>query len=322
MKKRLLAVLLIVTMFGTALALGGCSSEPAEGDEKKEEAGEEEETGGEEKAYTIGFSVSTLDNPFFVTMADAAKEEAAKLGISLETLDAEDSSETQQQQIEDFIMKEVDLIVINPVDSDAIGTSVIACNEAEIPVITVTRASNDGQVVQHLDIDNYEAGMLDAQQAIKDLDGKGKIAVLEGIPGATSTNDRQAGFEETIKKDAPDMEIVTSLTANYDREEGASVTEDILQGNPDLNAIYAHNDEMALGAVRAVASAKKLDSIKIYGIDATDDALAAVDKGEMAATVQQQPDLQIQTALQNAVKYLDGESLEELVNIPLKLITK
>ncbi len=321
MKKRLLAVLLIVTMFGTALALGGCGSEPA-GEDAKEETGAEEETGGEEKAYTIGFSVSTLDNPFFVTMADAAKEEAEKLGISLETLDAEDSSETQQQQIEDFIMKEVDLIVINPVDSDAIGTSVIACNDAEIPVITVTRASNDGQVVQHLDIDNYEAGMLDARQVIKDLDGKGKIAVLEGIPGATSTNDRQAGFEETIKKDAPDMEIVTSLTANYDREEGASVTEDILQGNPDLNAIYAHNDEMALGAVRAVASAKKLDSIKIYGIDATDDALAAVDKGEMAATVQQQPDLQIQTALQNAVKYLDGESLEELVNIPLKLITK
>lgn len=321
MKKRLLAVLLIAAMFGTALALGGCGSEPA-GEDAKEETGAEEETGGEEKAYTIGFSVSTLDNPFFVTMADAAKEEAEKLGISLETLDAEDSSETQQQQIEDFIMKEVDLIVINPVDSDAIGTSVIACNDAEIPVITVTRASNDGQVVQHLDIDNYEAGMLDARQAIKDLDGKGKIAVLEGIPGATSTNDRQAGFEETIKKDAPDMEIVTSLTANYDREEGASVTEDILQGNPDLNAIYAHNDEMALGAVRAVASAKKLDSIKIYGIDATDDALAAVDKGEMAATVQQQPDLQIQTALQNAVKYLDGESLEELVNIPLKLITK
>ncbi len=319
MKKRLLAVLLTVTMLGVSLGLSGCGSEPA-GEEK--ETGAKEGAGEEEKAYTIGFSVSTLDNPFFVTMADAAKAEADKLGISLETLDAEDSSETQQQQIEDFIMKEVDLIVINPVDSDAIGTSVIACNDAKIPVITVTRASNDGQVVQHLDIDNYEAGMLDAQQVIKDLDGKGKIAVLEGIPGATSTNDRQAGFEETLKKDAPDMEIVTSLTANYDREEGASVTEDILQGNPDLSAIYAHNDEMALGAVRAVSSAKKLDSIKIYGIDATEDALAAVDKGEMAATVQQQPDLQIQTALQNAVKYLDGENLEELVNIPLKLITK
>lgn len=319
MKKRLLAVLLVVTMLGTVFALGGCGSQTTEDDA---DAGTEEDAGGEDGEYTIGFAVSTLSNPFFVTMADAAKEEADKLGISLETLDAEDSSETQQQQIEDFIMKEVDLIIINPVDSDAIGTSVKACNDANIPVITVTRASNEGEVVQHLDIDNYEAGMLDAEQVIKDLDGKGKIAVLEGIPGATSTNDRQAGFEETIKKDAPDMEIVTSLTANYDREEGASVTEDILQGNPDLNAIYAHNDEMALGAVRAVAAAGKADAIKIYGIDATDDALTAVENDEMAATVQQQPDLQIQTALQNAVKYLNGESVEELVNIPLKLITK
>lgn len=319
MKKRLLAVLLVVTMLGTVFVLGGCGSQTTEDDA---DAGTEEDAGGEDGEYTIGFAVSTLSNPFFVTMADAAKEEADKLGISLETLDAEDSSETQQQQIEDFIMKEVDLIIINPVDSDAIGTSVKACNDANIPVITVTRASNEGEVVQHLDIDNYEAGMLDAEQVIKDLDGKGKIAVLEGIPGATSTNDRQAGFEETIKKDAPDMEIVTSLTANYDREEGASVTEDILQGNPDLNAIYAHNDEMALGAVRAVAAAGKADAIKIYGIDATDDALTAVENDEMAATVQQQPDLQIQTALQNAVKYLNGESVEELVNIPLKLITK
>lgn len=321
MKKKLLAVLLVVTMLGTVFALGGCGSQQTGDDadaQTEEDAGEEE--GGD--GYTIGFSVSTLANPFFVTMADAAKEEADKLGVSLETLDAEDSSETQQQQIEDLIMKEVDLIIINPVDSDAIGTSVKACNDADIPVVTVTRASNEGEVVQHLDIDNYEAGMLDAQQLIKDLDGKGKIAVLEGIPGATSTNDRQAGFAETIEKDAPDMEIVTSLTANYDREEGASVTEDILQGNPDLSAIYAHNDEMALGAVRAVAAAGKTDAIKIYGIDATDDALTAVENGEMAATVQQQPDLQIQTALQNAVKYLDGESVEELVNIPLKLITK
>ncbi len=321
MKKKLLAVLLVVTMLGTVFALGGCGSQQT-GDDA--DAGTEEDAGGEEggDGYTIGFSVSTLANPFFVTMADAAEEEADKLGVSLETLDAEDSSETQQQQIEDLIMKEVDLIIINPVDSDAIGTSVKACNDADIPVVTVTRASNEGEVVQHLDIDNYEAGMLDAQQLIEDLEGKGKIAVLEGIPGATSTNDRQAGFAETIEKDAPDMEIVTSLTANYDREEGASVTEDILQGNPDLNAIYAHNDEMALGAVRAVAAAGKTDEIKIYGIDATDDALAAVESGEMAATVQQQPDLQIQTALQNAVKYLDGESVEELVNIPLKLITK
>lgn len=272
------------------------------------------------KSYTIGFAVSTLENPFFVTMKDAAVAKAAELGVELVVLDAQDSAETQASQVEDFITRGVDLLIINPVDSDAIGTSVMACNEANIPVITVTRASNAGTVVQHLDIDNKEAGRLDAEQLLKDLDGKGKVAILEGIAGSSSAIEREEGFVDALK--GSEVEVVTSLTANYSREEGATVTEDILQSNPELDAIYAHNDEMALGAVRAVAAAGRSAEIKIYGIDATDDALVAVENGEMAATVQQQPDLQIETALENAIKYLGGETLEPLVNIPLKLIVK
>lgn len=314
MKRKVLSMLLTVVMVTSMFMLGGCGNNSEKADDSKEEQEKEE--------YTIGFSVSTLSNPFFVTMADAAEAKAKEMGVKLETLDAEDSSETQSEQIEDLILKEVDLMIINPVDSDAIGTSVMACNDADIPVITVSRVSNSGEVVQHLDIDNYEAGKLAAEQMIKDLGGKGKVAVLEGIPGASSTNERQSGFEETLKKEAPDMEIVTSLTANYNREEGASVTEDVLQSNPDLAAIYGHNDDMALGAIRSVEAAGKLEQIKIYGIDAVDDALAAIEKGEMAATVQQQPDLQIETAIENAIKYLNGENVDELVNIPLKLVTK
>lgn len=272
------------------------------------------------ESYTIGFAVSTLENPFFVTMKDAAVAKAAELGVELVVLDAQDSAETQASQVEDFITRGVDLLIINPVDSDAIGTSVMACNEANIPVITVTRASNAGTVVQHLDIDNKEAGRLDAEQLLKDLDGKGKVAILEGIAGSSSAIEREEGFVDALK--GSEVEVVTSLTANYSREEGATVTEDILQSNPELDAIYAHNDEMALGAVRAVAAAGRSAEIKIYGIDATDDALVAVENGEMAATVQQQPDLQIETALENAIKYLGGETLEPLVNIPLKLIAK
>ena len=272
------------------------------------------------ESYTIGFAVSTLENPFFVTMKDAAVAKAAELGVELVVLDAQDSAETQASQVEDFITRGVDLLIINPVDSDAIGTSVMACNEANIPVITVTRASNAGTVVQHLDIDNKEAGRLDAEQLLKDLDGKGKVAILEGIAGSSSAIEREEGLVDALK--GSEVEVVTSLTANYSREEGATVTEDILQSNPELDAIYAHNDEMALGAVRAVAAAGRSAEIKIYGIDATDDALVAVENGEMAATVQQQPDLQIETALENAIKYLGGETLEPLVNIPLKLIVK
>ena len=307
MLKKILAALLVVTMVVTVFT--GCGSDKEEDSDTKKEK-------------TIGFAVSTLGNEFFVQMKEAAEKKAEAVGVKLIVLDAQDSSETQATQIEDLITQDVDLLIINPVDSDAIGTSVIAANNEKIPVITVTRPSNSGKVEQHLDIDNKEAGALDAEQLIKDLSGKGKVAILEGISGAPSAVDRQAGFKEKLEADAPDIEIVASLTADYDREKGATVTEDILQANPELDAIYTHNDEMALGAVRSVVAANRIDDIKIYGIDAVPDAIKAVKEGEMAATVQQQPDLQIETAIDNAIKLLDGDTIEALINIPLKLITK
>jgi ribose transport system substrate-binding protein len=306
MLKRLFVFLLVLVLSLTVFTACGGSGEKEAGAEATDET-------------VIGFAVSTLSNDFFVMMKDAGDAKAKELGITLTTLDAQDSSETQATQIEDFISQGVDLIILNPVDSDAIGTSVEACNEAGIPVITVTRPSNAGEVVQHLDIDNKEAGALIAGQMIKDLGGEGKVAVLEGIAGAPSANDRQEGFKTGIE--GSKIEIAASLTANYNRDEGATVMEDILQSNPDLAAVYAHNDEMALGAVRTIAAAGKTDQIKVYGIDAVDDAIAALKTGEMAATVQQQPALQMETALESAMKYLAGEKVEPLVNIPLKLLT-
>lgn len=317
MLRKVLAVTVVLVM---CIALcGGCASDSAPNTNEGEENISEENVS---KEITIGFAVSTLANDFFVTMNEAAEAAAADMGINLLTLDAQDSSETQMTQIEDLITRQVDFLIINPVDSDAVGSAVIEANDASIPVITVTRPSNSGEVIQHLDIDNKEAGMLEAEQLIQDLGGKGKVAILEGIAGAPSAADRQAGFVDKLEADAPDIEITTSLTANYSREEGATVTEDILQSNPELDAIYAHNDEMALGAVRAVTAADRLSEIKIYGIDATADAIEALKTGEMVATVQQQPDLQIRTALESALKVLNGESVEPLVNIPLKLLTK
>lgn len=332
MFKKMVSVVLAALM--TAALAAGCGTQskpqttkaqPGETEKTEVSAQEGTQAGAEKKApgnATVGFAVSTLSNDFFVDMKEAGEKAASDMGIKLVTLDAQDSTETQSTQIEDLITQGVDLLIINPVDSDAVGTSVIAANQAGIPVITVTRPSNSGKVVEHLDIDNKEAGALDAGQMIKDLGGKGKVAILEGIAGAPSSVDRQAGFLDELKKAAPDIKVVTSLTANYSRDEGATVTEDILQSNPDLNAIYAHNDEMALGAVRAATAAGRISEIKIYGIDATEDAIAALKSGEMAATVQQQPDIQIQTALQSAVKVLNGETVDPLVNIPLKLLTK
>jgi len=275
----------------------------------------------EAKTITIGFAVSTLANPFFVTMKEAGEQKAAELGVKLVTLDAQDNNEKQTSQIEDLISQKVDLLIINPIDSDAVVNAVKEANDAGIPVITVTRPSKGGTVIQHLDIDNKEAGKLDAEELVKELDGKGKVAVLEGIAGAPSAQDRQSGFMDYIKA-YPDIKVVSSLTANYSREEGAKVMEDVLQANPELDAVYAHNDEMALGAVRSIIAANRLDKIKVFGIDATDDAIAAIKNGEMAATVKQQPALEMSMAVQAAVDYLGGKSVEPTVIIPLVLVTK
>ncbi|MCC6801670.1 MAG: sugar ABC transporter substrate-binding protein [Anaerolineae bacterium] len=183
-----------------------------------------------------------------------------------------------------------------------------------------TRPSSGGEVVQHLDIDNAYAGQLVAEQLVKDLNDAGEVAILEGIPGAPSAQARQQGFV-TVLESYPDITVVTSLTANYAREEAARVMEDVLQANPELDAVYGHNDEMALGAVRAIEAAGLTGQIKVYGIDATDDALQAIRDGLMVATVKQQPDLEMATAVESAAAILRGESVEPTVIIPLVAVT-
>lgn len=270
--------------------------------------------------YKVGFAVSTLSNPFFVSMKDAGMEKAEELNLDLITLDAQDDVSKQVSQIQDLIVRDVDVLIVNPVDSDAISVVIQEANRANIPVITVTRPSNNGEVTQHFDVDNKECGSLVANKLVKDLNGAGNIAILEGIPGAVSAQDRQQGFMEVIDQNE-NLKVITSLTANYSRSEGYSVTEDIIESNPNLNAIYAHNDEMALGAVRALSAANKLDQINVYGIDAIDDALNAVKNNEMTATIMQQPKLQMKTAVESAYKLIQGQKLEEeIVFIPVKLI--
>lgn len=268
---------------------------------------------------TIGFAVSTLANPFFVTMKEGGEARAVELGLEIITLDAQDNNETQASQIEDLISRQVDVLIINPVDSDAIVPSVQLANEAGIPVITVTRPANGGEVAQHLDIDNAFAGQLIGEELVRVLGEEARVAILEGIPGAPSAQARQAGFLGVIEQ-YPGIEVVTSLTANYSREEGARVMEDVLQANPMLDAVYGHNDEMALGAVRAIVAAGRLEEIAVFGVDATDDALAAIGNGEMVATVKQQPDVQMALAVDAAAALLNGETIEPLVIVPLLLV--
>lgn len=262
---------------------------------------------------SIGFSVSTLNNPFFVTLSEGAKEKAKEADVELIVVDAGDDAAKQTSDIEDLISKKISVLIVNPVDSDAVAPAVEDAIAKGIKVISVDRAVNGVDVDCAIASDNV-AGAKMATEYLVELVGEGaKVAELEGVSGASATIDRGAGFHEVADEQ---LDVVTKQTANFNRSEGMDVMENMLQSNSDIKGVFAHNDEMALGAVEAIGS----KDIVVIGFDATDDALEAIKDGKMAATVAQKPDLMGQTAVETAVKLINGESIEKTIPVEVELI--
>lgn len=299
-RKRILAITLALV---TAVSMSACSTEEPTGEE------------GMEAGSSIGFSVSTLNNPFFVTLVDGAKAAAAENNVEIIVLDAGDDAAKQASDVEDLISKNIGVLIINPVDSDAAAPAVNDAIAAGIKVVAVDRIVNGVEVDSSIASDNI-AGAKMATEYLVELVGKGaKVAELQGVPGASATIDRGAGFHEIADVD---LDVVASQTANFNRAEGLNVMENILQASGDIKGVFAHNDEMALGAAEAATASNK--DIKIIGFDATDDAIAAVKEGKLAATVAQQPDKMGMTAVETAVKLMAGEMVEKSIPVEVKLI--
>ena len=302
--KKTIGLLLAVTMM---FALGGCNAITIDG--------EGELFGENSGSGAVGFSVSTLNNPFFVSLSEGAKAEAEKQGVKIVVVDAGDDVAKQTNDIEDLISRNVSVLIVNPVDSDAVAPAVQNAVSKGIKVISVDRVVNGVEVDCQIASDNA-AGAKMATEYLVELIGEGaKAAELEGVPGASATIDRGAGFHEAADKD---LDVVASQTANFNRAEGMNVMENILQSCPEVKGVFAHNDEMALGAVEAVLASGK--DIKIVGFDATDDAVAAVKSGKMAATVAQKPELMGETAVQTAMKLINGETVEKSLPVEVELI--
>jgi ribose transport system substrate-binding protein len=276
--------------------------------------------GGEEEGVTIGLAISTLQNPFFVTLRDAAQEAADAPGAELAVADAQDDAQTQASDIDDFITRQVDVIIVNPVDSAAVVTSVEAANDAGIPVVTVDRASEGGDIAAHIASDNVQGGQMACEFLVEEIGGSGNVAQLEGIAGTSAAQDRGEGCQQAL--DAAGIELVATQTANFDREEGLSVAENIFQGNPDLDGLFAQNDEMALGAVEAAREAGILEELVIVGFDAIEDALAAIKAGDMEGTIAQQPDVMGRLSVEAAVGIANGEEVEENQPVEVLLVTQ
>lgn len=267
----------------------------------------------------IGLIVSTLNNPFFVDLKSGIESEAKKLGYDVVVLDSQNDPAKEVSNMEDISVKDVDLVLLNPVDSDSAIASVMVANNLDLPVITVDRASNGGKVVSHVASDNVEGGKMAAKYLVEQLGNKGNIVELEGIAGSSATRDRGAGFDNEIENS--NLNIITKQSADFDRTKGLSVMENIIQSKNDITAVFAQNDEMALGALKALQDAN-MNDILVVGFDATDDAVNSVKKGEMAATIAQQPKLIGETAVDLAHRYLSGEKVESFAPVELKLITK
>lgn len=302
--KKIIGLLLAVTMM---FALGGCNAITIDG--------EGELSGENSGSGAVGFSVSTLNNPFFVSLSEGAKAEAEKQGVKLVVVDAGDDAAKQTNDIEDLISRNVSVLIVNPVDSDAVAPAAQNAVSKGIKVISVDRVVNGVEVDCQIASDNA-AGAKMATEYLVELIGEGaKAAELEGVPGASATIDRGAGFHEAADTA---LDVVASQTANFNRAEGMNVMENILQSCPEVKGVFAHNDEMALGAVEAVLASGK--DIKIVGFDATDDAVAAVKSGKMAATVAQKPELMGETAIQTAMKLINGETVEKSLPVEVELI--
>ncbi|WP_282004037.1 ribose ABC transporter substrate-binding protein RbsB, partial [Veillonella denticariosi] len=266
---------------------------------------------------TIGFSVSTLNNPFFVTMKEGVEAQAKALGLKVKIVDAQNDPAKQANDISDLLESGVSVLIVNPVDSAAISTSVEAANAKNIPVITVDRSADKGKVVAHIASDNVKGGEMAAQLIADKLGNGAKVAELEGIPGASATRERGQGFHNVADKS---LTVVAKQSADFDRTKGLNVTTNMLQANPDVQAIFAHNDEMALGAIQAAKSAGK--TIFIVGFDGTADADKAVQDGTLAATIAQQPDQMGKIAIDTAQKVIKGEAVEAKIPVDLKVVKK
>ncbi|AAK02237.1 TPA: ribose ABC transporter substrate-binding protein RbsB [Pasteurella multocida] len=267
---------------------------------------------------TIALAVSTLDNPFFVTLKDGAQKKADELGYKLVVLDSQNDPAKELANVEDLTVRGVKVLLINPTDSEAVVNAVKMANRNKIPVITLDRGAVAGDVVSHIASDNVAGGKMAGDFIAEKLGAGAKVIQLEGIAGTSAARERGEGFKQAI--DAHKFDVLASQPADFDRTKGLNVMENLLASKGDVKAVFAQNDEMALGALRAINAANK--KVLVVGFDGTDDGVKAVQTGKMAATIAQQPDLIGALGVVTADKVLKGEKVEAKIPVDLKVIHK
>lgn len=277
-------------------------------------------TGKPTATKTIGVSLLTRAHVFYKDLEEGLRTEAAKHGYELVITAGEFELGKQSAQIEDFIARRVDAIILCPVDSRGIGPAVRKANEAKIPVFTADIASHEGDIVCHVASDNVAGGRLAGEYLGKALGGKGKVAII-GQPTVSSVLDRVQGFKDALAK-YPDIKIVADVNGEGVRDKAMQVASDVLQAHPDLDGIFGINDDSALGTLDAVLQFKR-DKIMIVGYDATPPAVDAIMKGTaLKADVIQYPKRIGETTITKITEYFAGTLLPKIIPVEVGIVDK
>ena len=268
---------------------------------------------------TLTLAVSTLNNPFFISLRDGAQEAADEAGVDLEVVDAQNDATTQQNQLTNAATQDADGVIINPVDSEAAAAAITPVQDADIPVVAVDRGVEGAEIASTVSSDNVGGGEQAAEVLAEAIGEQGQVMTLQGVPGTSASRDRGSGFEEGIAA-FPDIEVVATQPANFDRTEGLNVATNLLQSNPDVGGIFAENDEMAMGAIEALGN--RAGEVPVVGFDGTDDGLQAVQDGTMHATIAQQPAELGRVGVEQALAVIDGEEVEPETSIEVVTVTE
>jgi ribose transport system substrate-binding protein len=279
---------------------------------------------------TIAFVMKTLNNPFFMDMQKGAEAAAKELGVELvvQAAEREVDVEKQMQIVENLIQRKVSAICITPSGSREIVPAIRKANDANIPVLIVdtrvdekTLAEAGAATLTFIGSDNKDGGRIAGEFIAAQLGGKGTVAVLEGIPGHETGDDRLKGLHLALDK-VKGIKIIASQTANWERDQGFNVFQNILQAHPEVQALFACNDMMALGALEAISAAKAKHKIIVVGFDAVEDARNAILRGDMSASVAQHPEEMGRLAVENAFKAMNREKIPSEIPVRIELITK
>ena len=311
--KRLFTLLTVFTV--AMLALSGCGTTPSGGG-----TGGTGATGGLPKLakkdkYKVGFAQTESNNPWRLAQTASMKDEAAKKGDELVYTDAAGSAAKQVSDVDSMIAQKVDAIFLAPREEKPLAAAVLKAKAAGIPVILLDRNVDETQAKPGQDFvcfigsDFIQEGKRVAEWLIKKTGGNAKIIELEGTTGSSPANDRKKGFDDTIKGQSG-MQILASQTGDFARDKGRQVMETLLQAHPDVTAVYAHNDEMAIGAIAALEAAgrKPGKDVTVVSIDGEKDALQAIIDGKMGATCECNPRFGPK-AFETLEKYASGEQI-------------